>query len=369
MKREKIGALTSVVGILTNIALALSKMVVGFLFGVISVSADGFNNLMDSFSSILSLVSFKISSKPADKDHPFGHARTEYVLAMVISFLILFVAFELIKESIGKIISPSMTTYSLFIIVVLLVSIVCKLFLFIFYLNVSKKIQSDVLKASAFDSLGDSISTFVILVTVIASKIISFNFDGYAGILVSLIIAFSGVKVLRETFSKIIGQAPDVEMVGNIKNLVLDYDGVIGIHDLNVHNYGPNKFYASVHIEVDSRIDVILSHELVDEIERKALEKYNIILTGHLDPVEVDNPEVDEIKSIVNDIIIKIDKSFSMHDFRIVKGHNFTNLIFDLAVPYENLMTNDEIINKLQEEIDKLEHKYYIVVTVEYQTI
>ncbi len=369
MKREKLGYSTSIIGIFINVLLASSKIVIGVLFGVISVLADGLNNLMDTFSSVLSFVSFKLSSKPADKDHPFGHARTEYVLAMVIAFLILLVAFELVKESIGKIITPSVMSFSWLMVIILSISVACKLFLFILYSIVSKEIQSDVLKASAFDSLGDSISTLIILITIIASKVISFNFDGYAGVFVSLVIAFAGVKILRETFSKLIGQAPDAELVYKIKNLILSYEGVIGMHDLNVHNYGPNNYYASVHIEVDSRVDVMLSHELVDEIERKAYEQLKIVLIGHLDPIEIDNPEVDKIRCLVNEMLLSIDKTFTMHDFRVVKGVSFTNLIFDVAVPYDNKISREEIVNQLQEKIDKLEHKYYLVITVEYQSL
>ena len=369
MNREKLGTFTSAIGVLSNVLLAGVKIVVGLLFGAISVLADGLNNLTDTFSSALSLVSFKLSSKPADKDHPFGHERTEYVLAMVISFLILLVAFELIKESFAKILRPSSMNFSWLVIIILGISIIGKLLLFFLNITVSKKIKSDVLKASAFDSLGDCISTSVILVTLLLSRVITFNLDGYAGVLVSLIIAFSGIKVLKETFSKLIGQAPESKLVEDIKNLVCSFDGVLGIHDLNVYSYGPSKFFASVHVEVDARADFMSSHELVDNIEREVYNKLNIILTGHLDPIEVDNPEVDEIKGKINKMLLEIDSSFSMHDFRVVKGHDFTNLIFDVAVPYENRLTEEQIISELQNKVDLLETKYYLVVTVEYQTL
>ena len=369
MNRKKLGALTSVIGVIANVLLAAVKIIVGLIFGAISVLADGLNNLADTFSSGLSLISFKLSSKPADKDHPFGHERTEYVLAMFISFLILLVAFELLKESVSKIINPNIMNFSWLVIIVLSLSILGKLMLFVLNIKVSKLIQSDVLKASAFDSLGDCISTSVILVSLLLSKVITFNLDGYAGILVSLIIAYSGVKVLKETFSKLIGQAPEKEIVDGIKNLVLSKEGVYGIHDLSVYSYGPNKYFASVHVEVDSRVDIMTSHELVDEIEREVYDKLNIILTGHLDPIEVDNSEVNDLKLLINNMINEIDTSFSMHDFRVVKAHSYTNLIFDIAVPYENKLTDDEIINVLKRKVEKLDDKFYLVVTVEYQTI
>lgn len=369
MNREKLGTFTSVIGVIANVLLASVKIIVGLLFGAISVLADGLNNLTDTFSSTLSLVSFKLSSKPADKDHPFGHERTEYVLAMVISFLILLVAFELIKESFVKILSPSAMNFSWLVIIVLALSILGKLLLFILNINVSKRINSDVLKASAFDSLGDCISTSVILVTLLLSKVMTFNLDGYAGVLVSLIIAFSGIKILKETFSKLIGQAPESQLVEDIKNLVLSYDGVLGIHDLNVYSYGPSKFFASIHVEVDSRADFMSSHELVDNIEREVYNKLNIILTGHLDPIEVNNPEVDDIRDKISVMLLEIDSTFSMHDFRVVKGHDFTNLIFDIAVPYENKLTEEQILSQLQSKVELLETKYYLVVTIEYQTL
>ena len=368
-QRENYGKIASVIGILANIILAGAKIVVGALFGVLSLTADGFNNLSDCGSSLMSFVSFKLSNKPADKEHPFGHERIEYVLSMVVAFLILMIAFELLKESIGKIVSPTDLSFSIVIVAVLVVSILVKLALFFYNMGIAKKINSQILKATAMDSLSDCISTSTVVIAILVGKFTGVNLDGYAGILVAGFVAYSGIGILKETMSHLVGKAPDKELVDNIKERILAHSEVYGIHDLSVYTYGPNKYFASVHIELDADVDVLESHEIVDNIEQEFFENTNIVLTGHLDPIVVNDEEVNKMRVKVADIVTDIDKDFSMHDFRMVKGPNNTNLIFDVAVPYENKLSDEEILALLNQKVANLDGNYRLVVRIEKQTL
>ncbi len=365
IKREKEGSIASIVGIIVNVLLAVSKMAVGLIFGIISVLADGLNNLTDCGSSIISIVSFKLSSKPADKEHPFGHERIEYVCSLAVAFIVLLVAFETIKESIGKIIAPEEVVFSFVVIGVLLASVVFKLGLFFYYRAVAKRIDSSILKATAVDSLSDCVSTMVVLVSFVVSKITGFNIDGYAGILVSLFIGYSAVGILGEVFSHLIGKAPDDSMLREIKEKILSYPSVLGVHDLSVYSYGPNKFFASAHIEVDARVDVLVSHEIVDRIEKDFIDQMGIMLTGHLDPIIIDDERVNELKSKIEKIIFEMDETFSIHDFRMVFGENRTNVLFDVAIPYDAKIEKSEIKKTLEEKVALIDEKYCLVITVE----
>ncbi len=368
-QRERYGKIASIVGILSNIVLALSKIIVGALFGVLSILADGLNNLSDCGSSIMSLVSFKLSNRPADREHPFGHQRLEYVLSMAVAFLIFMIAFELLKESIAKIIEPTAINFSFLIVGVLVFSIIVKFGLFIYNSKVSQKINSQILKATAIDSLSDCISTAVVLVALGVGKLTGFNLDGYAGVFVAGFVGYAGFGIFRETMSHLVGKAPDKEIVDSIKERILSYGEVFGIHDLNVYCYGPNKYFASVHIELDASIDVVQSHEIVDVIEQDFFENTNIALTGHLDPIVVNDQKVNELRVKVANIITDIDGEFSMHDFRMVEGPNFTNLIFDIAVPYECTLSDKEIKEMLDAKIKSLGENYRLVVKIEKQTL
>ena len=364
-KRTKYGSIASVIGIVVNVLLATGKMAIGAIFGVISVLADGLNNLTDCGSSVISTISFKLSSKPADKEHPFGHQRIEYICSLAVAFIILLVAFETAKESIAKIISPSEVAFSYWIIGVLIGSVILKFLLFVFYRTVAKKINSSILKASSVDSLNDCISTFVVIISFLISKFTGFNVDGIAGALVSLFIAYSGIVILKEVFSNLIGRAPDEEMLRKIKEKILSYENVLGVHDLSVYSYGPNKYFASAHVEVDAKIDVLISHELVDKIEKDFIESMGIVLTGHLDPIVTDDERVNQLKAKIEEIVTKMDERFSIHDFRMVFGENRTNVLFDVAVPYESCLTKAEIKSNLEKEVAKIDEKYCLVVTIE----
>ena len=364
-KRTKYGSIASIIGIAVNVLLATGKMAIGAIFGVISVLADGLNNLTDCGSSVISTISFKLSSKPADKEHPFGHQRIEYICSLAVAFIVLLVAFETAKESIAKIISPSEVAFSYWIIGVLIGSVILKFLLFIFYRTGAKKINSSILKASSVDSLNDCISTFVVIISFLISKFTGFNVDGIAGALVSLFIAYSGIVILKEVFSNLIGKAPDEEMLKKIKEKILSYENVLGVHDLSVYSYGPNKYFASAHVEVDAKIDVLISHELVDKIEKDFIESMGIVLTGHLDPIVTDDERVNQLKAKIEEIVTKMDERFSIHDFRIVFGEKRTNVLFDVAVPYECCLTKSEIKSNLENEVAKIDEKYCLVVTIE----
>ncbi len=367
IKRDHLGKKASLIGLILNIFLAVGKIVVGAITGFISVLADGLNNLSDCGSSLVSFISFKISSKPADKEHPYGHERVEYISSMIVAFLILFIAFELVTESISKIFSPAKLEFSIILVVVLIASIAVKCFMFLYYRRVAKKINSDVLKASAVDSLSDCISTGVVLISIIFGHITNINIDGYAGMVVAIFIAIAGTNILKEVISKLIGQAPDPEIFESIRTKILTHPEVLGIHDLNVYCYGHSKYFASVHIELDAKTDSLVAHELIDDIEREFLTETNIVLTGHHDPIVIDDDEVNKMRKKIKSLVNKVDKSFSMHDFRMVKGPNKTNIIFEIAIPFDAKLSSDEIIKILKEEIAKIDTKYHPVIMVEKQ--
>lgn len=365
--KERGGKIASIVGIIVNLLLALSKIIVGVIFGVISVMADGLNNLTDCGSSIVSFVSFKISSKPADSKHPYGHERMEYVSSLIVSFLIVIIAFELFKESIDGIFSPRALDFSYIVIVILILSICVKCGLYFYNKYMAVKINSDILRATAVDSLSDCISTSIVLLAMLIGKWTGFNIDGYAGLIVAIFIFVAGVKILLEMTSKLIGQAPDKEVTDSIKDRIKAHKDIIGIHDLNVYNYGPNKYFASVHMELDADLDTLVAHEIIDEVEREFLNETNIVLTGHYDPIVVDDDEVGILREMVMRMVKELNENYSMHDFRMVKGPHKTNIIFEVAVPLDTKQSNEEIINFLKEKIAGVDEKYMPVIVVEKQ--
>ncbi len=365
-RRSSAGSLTALIGIVVNVLLAAGKMAVGLIFGFVSVLADGLNNLTDSGSSAISLLSFKLSAKPADKEHPFGHERTEYVCSLIVAFIILLVAFETAKESVGKIFGGAVTDFSVWAVAVLGASILAKCGLYLYYSRVAKKINSTILRASAVDSLSDCISTSAVLACLLIGKWTGVQLDGYAGVLVSLFIAWAGIGVLKETFSNLIGRSPEEETLAEIKARVLKHEGVLGVHDLSVYCYGPNKFFASVHVEVDAAVDVLTSHELVDEIEREFALETNVILRGHLDPIVTDDERVNRLKAKVEAFVCGLDERFTVHDFRMVFGEKRTNVLFDIAVPFDNAFTKEELRGRVENFVCGEDASYCPIVTVEH---
>ncbi len=365
--RENCGKMASLVGIILNVLLAAGKITVGVLFGAIAVLADGLNNLTDCGSNVVALISFKVAGKPADKEHPYGHARIEYIAAMAVAFIVLVLAFELGTEAVSKIITPEQSEFSLLLVIVMGVSVLVKLWMFFFNRKLGKLYRSEVLRATATDSITDVIATSAVLAAVIISKYTGVNLDGYMGVAVAVIIAVAGIGMLRDTMSELLGKAPDAVLVTEIKQRIMRYDGVKGMHDLTVHNYGPNRYYASVHVEVDAEVPVLESHDLTDRIERDFAENTDVVLVVHMDPIVLDDPELNKFRREVENIVTAIDGSFTVHDFRMVRGVTHTNLIFDVAVPFETKLTSKEIRDAIDKQVKQMDTNLFTVITVEKQ--
>ncbi len=363
--RRAWGTLVSVVGIVMNILLFAGKFTVGTLFGALSISADAINNLSDAGSQLISLVSFRISAKPADRRHPFGHARIEYVASMAVSFVILVIGFDLLRESVGKIFSHGETEFSWLSVGVLAASILVKLWLALINRGVGKKIDSSVMRATAADSLSDVAATGAVLVSQLVLRFTGFNADAYLGALVSLLIMWAGIKILNDTKNSLLGEAPDEEVVQKILDIVNSYSGVLGIHDLIVHNYGPGKSIVSLHVEVDGSADIFESHDLIDNIEKRLCDELGVMATIHLDPIVTDDPEVAAVRTRVLQIMHGLDPRLSLHDFRMVSGPTHTNLIFDAVVPFGFRLSDEEVERKIKTAVRALDGNYYAVVKVE----
>lgn len=363
--RMRYGMLVSIVCITLNILLAAGKLIVGIFVGSVAIQADAVNNFSDAGSSVISLVSFRISGKPADREHPFGHARIEYVASMIVSFIIMIIGVQLLKNSVMKIIHPGKTEFSIVSVIILSASVLCKLWMSIFNRRVGKKIDSEVMRATAADSLSDVISTSAVLISSVILYFTGFDIDAYVGILVAAFIIFTGVKILAETKNSILGEAPVEKDVDGIKRIVSEYPEALGVHDMMVHNYGPGHTIASLHIEVDGEKDIFETHDVVDRIEKRINNELGIICTVHLDPIITNDSERNRVLGEVTDIVDKIDGKITIHDFRLVRGTTHSNLIFDIVVPYENKKSDSEIKAQITEAIKKVNEKYDTVITVD----
>lgn len=366
--RGRIGVLSGIVGIVVNLLLFAGKFIIGTLAASIAITADALNNLSDAGSSVISLISFRISSKPADREHPFGHARIEYIASMIVSFLILFIGITLLKDSAVKIIwGGDKTDPSIAAIVVLSVSIIGKLWLYLFNNKLGKRIDSSVMKATAADSLSDALSTAAVLASTLIYRFTDIELDAYMGALVSILILRAGVGIFREALDCILGNAPEAEMVESIKNIIFSFPEALGIHDLVVHNYGPGRCFVSCHVEVDGGKDVFISHDAIDNIEKRLRTELGVEGTIHLDPIAVGDPLTDELRARVHEFAAEIEGSMNIHDFRIVPGQTHTNLIFDVVVPFEVKMSDDEVSAILSEKIKEINSNYFAVITVDRQ--
>ncbi len=367
--REQYGSLSGVVGIICNLLLCVFKITVGALTHSISIVADGFNNLSDMGSSVITILGFKLANKPADKDHPFGHGRIEYMSAFIVAILILLVGFELMKTSVGALIDGTpMPTYSLVSIIVLAVSVVFKLWLFFFNRKLGKKIESETLLATAQDSLNDSIATAVILLSVAVSKLvpISFNLDAVMGIAVALFILFAGINAAKETLNRILGEPPTADLITDIEKAILSRDDFVGIHDLMVHNYGPGRLFASVHVEVPQDIDIIHCHEQIDLCEKEIYENLGVALVIHMDPMDVNNEEVNCVRQQLSDGIKVINADLTLHDFRMTPmADTQTNLVFDVVVPQNFTLSEKELKEKVSQIAKLINPTFCCVITVE----
>lgn len=365
--RGAYGTLSGFVGIVTNVILSALKLILGLISGSLAIMADALNNLSDAGASVITIVSFKMASKPADREHPFGHARIEYVSSMAVSFLILLVGFEMITDSISSLVSggkPADT--SLITLIMLGAAVVMKLWLALFYRTIGKKIDSGTIRASGQDSLFDSISTLGVLVCSIIIKFTGwYILDAIVGIAVSVLIIVAGIRILNETKNSILGEAPVEETVNGIKSIVAEYPEILGIHDLMVHNYGPGHFIASFHAEVDGNKDIYLLHDKIDNVEKHIADKLGILCTIHLDPILIGDPYVDELKSLAISAARTVSEDITIHDFRVVVGATHTNLIFDIVVPFEISTSTEEIIKSVQEKISAENPTYFCVITVD----
>lgn len=363
--RRAWGTATAVVGIILNILLSAGKFTVGMLSGSLSIRADAVNNLSDAGSQIISLVSFRIAARPADREHPFGHARIEYVASMIVSFAILLVGWELLSGSVQKIFHPEETVFGWLSVAVLAVSALVKLWMFFFNRAMAKRIGSTVMRAAAADSLSDAAATCGVLVCTLILRYSGLDLDAYVGVVVALMILWSGVGILRDTKNSILGERPSDELVEEITRVVGQYPEALGIHDLLVHNYGVGHIIASLHIEVDGRADIFRSHDMVDRIERQLRVEYGIEATVHMDPIAVNDPEVDRLHDLVLEVVRGLDTRLRIHDFRIVPGDTHTNLIFDVEAPFEVELTDDELRTRLFAGVQARDASLFTVVTVD----
>lgn len=363
--RNNYGKVASIFGIISNLFLGLLKLIIGFLSKSVSIMADAFNNLSDTLSSILTLVGFKLTSKKPDKEHPYGHARYEYVLSFVIALLMLEMGLILAKESIVKIIRPESLIINVVTYITLIVAILVKLYQMFIYLDFSKCIKSKALKTTAIDTRNDIISTTAILLSMIIMNIFNINIDGYIGLLVSLLIIYTSASTLKEVLQPLIGIIPTKEQISEIENKLLSYEYVIGIHDMVIHNYGVHNDFVTVHVEVDSNLDMLIAHDLIDNIERDFKDELGLYLTIHMDPVVINDPKVEELKSRVKESLNKLDATLTIHDFRIVEGKKYTNILFDCVVPYDKKYGIEELKKYLKREIKDKDFKYYFIIDID----
>ena len=363
--RERLGSRTSILGIIVNLLLFAGKFTVGLLTGFVSVRADAINNLSDAGSSVVSLISFKLSSKPADRDHPYGHARIEYIASMIVSFLILYIGFDLLTESVGRILNPEKTEFSIVSIAVLSASVLAKLWLWYVNRGIGNKISSDVIKATAADSLSDAIATSAVIAAMLIGKFTSLDTDGYMGTVVAVIIMIAGVKILLETKDHILGGAPDPELVENIKAMVDECPQALGIHDMFIHNYGPGRVIASLHIEVDGSANIFDVHDAIDNVERRISSELGVICTIHMDPIVTDDKRVCELREQVLALVREIDQRLNIHDFRFVEGRTHSNLIFDVSAPFEVKMSDEELKRSVSDAISRIDPNYFAVITID----
>lgn len=363
--RESYGKLAGAVGIVSNLLLFAMKIAAGLLFGSIAVVADAVNNLSDAGSSVITLVGFKLSGKPADKKHPYGHARMEYITGMIVSFIIVFLGMQLISTSFQKVLHPQAETFSLLTVGVLILSIVIKLWQGLFNRKVGRRIKSEALQATAADSLNDVYATTAVLIGALVGRFTGWQLDGYLGLLVAAFIIVSGIRLIIDTANPLLGLAPDDELVETIHHTILSYDGVIGMHDLVIHNYGPDRCFASVHVEVPAKQDILVSHDIIDNIEHDFNHNFHIHLVIHLDPIVTDNEQINRLRSQVQEIAADISPEISMHDFRVVVGTTHTNLIFDVSVPLEFQLPDGELCHLISQRIKLIDPHYYTVITVD----
>ena len=363
--RQRYGVVSGVVGILCNALLCTAKIAAGLLTGAVSIVADGINNLSDGGSCVVSLLGFKMAGKPADDKHPFGHGRIEYVAGLIVSFIIVLMGVELAKTSLDKIFHPEEISFSWITPAVLGISILVKLWMCFFNRKMGDKIDSAVLRATAMDSLSDVAATSAVLAGFVIGYWARVNLDGYLGVLVALFILYTGVSTAKGTLDLLLGEAPDPEFVKQIQQEVLSYPEIIGVHDLIVHNYGPGHSVVSLHAEVPCDVDILKIHDTIDNAERDLKKKFDCEVVIHMDPIITDDKETNEIHQKLSSIVRLLDSRVTIHDFRMVKGPTHTNLIFDIVVPHQFRLTDDQVVESFRQAVKALDARYEIVVNVD----
>ncbi len=363
--RQRYGVVSGVVGILCNALLCTAKIAAGLLTGAVSIVADGINNLSDGGSCVVSLLGFKMAGKPADDKHPFGHGRIEYVAGLIVSFIIVLMGVELAKTSLDKIFHPEEISFSWITPAVLGISILVKLWMCFFNRKMGDKIDSAVLRATAMDSLSDVAATSAVLAGFVIGYWARVNLDGYLGVLVALFILYTGVSTAKGTLDLLLGEAPDPEFVKQIQQEVLSSPEIIGVHDLIVHNYGPGHSVVSLHAEVPCDVDILKIHDTIDNAERDLKKKFDCEVVIHMDPIITDDKETNEIHQKLSSIVRLLDSRVTIHDFRMVKGPTHTNLIFDIVVPHQFRLTDDQVVESLRQAVKALDARYEIVVNVD----
>lgn len=364
--RSNYAMLSSTTGIIANILLFIGKLIIGILSASVAIIADAFNNIGDAGSSVVTMIGFRFSGKHADKEHPMGHGRFEYISAFIVDVLIIFVGVELFKTSIEKIITPEATAIGTATLVFLGAAIAVKCWLFFFYRKIAKRINSSAIRAASFDSISDVVETTLVFVSALLSKFSGLNIDGYAGILVAAFIFYTGVKAAKETIDLLIGGSPDKEILKKISDFVKDYPEVIGIHDVMVHDYGPGRQIISFHAEVSAKSDFSYVHDVIDNIERDFQKKYGYIVTIHLDPIVVDDEKVNEMYDFVKTVVKEVDETFSVHDFRMTYGGNHINLIFDLSIPVDSKTSDEDAAKTVEDKIRSLRPECNCVIKAEH---
>ena len=364
--REAYGRVAGIVGIVCNLLLSVIKFIIGSVTNSVSITADATNNMTDAGSSIVTLIGFRLSEKPADEDHPYGHARIEYITGLIISFLTLIIGYDILKTSVSKIFNPEEIVFNWVSVVILGVSIFFKLWLSVFNKTLGKKIKSQALEATAADSRNDVISTAAVLIATVISHFTGFNLDGYMGLCVAVFIIISGIGLVKETVGPLLGQAPSKEMYELIENKILSYENVLGVHDLMVHSYGPGSYFASAHIEMDAKIDVLTCHDIMDTIERDFANNDSIHIVVHLDPTVLDCDETNELKEAVKEILYDIDPIITFHDFRVVYGEKAKNVLFDVVIPPKYKYSDTELISIIKNRVNEAGNgNLYAVVVVD----
>lgn len=363
--RQSYGVLSGVLGIICNLLLFAIKSIAGVLSGAISIMADAFNNLSDAGSSVVTLIGFKLAGKPADKEHPFGHGRVEYLAGLFISAAIMLVGWQLGVTSFQKILHPEPLSYSFISVGILVVSIVVKLWMASYNRYLGNKIQSTTMKATAADSLSDCVATTAVLLSIGISYFFHWNVDGATGLIVSVFIFIAGINSMKDTIQPLLGQEPDKVFVKNIEDMVARYEEIIGIHDMIVHDYGPGRVMVSLHAEIPYDMDIMKAHDMIDELEMEIKKELCCDITIHMDPIINDDTTINEMKEKVLGIVKSIDDTLNMHDFRMTVGPMRTNLIFDVVVPYDCKKTEEEIRTIIREEVVKMEGNYYARVQID----